>query len=226
LTRIVDPVLEELRQTALRMGSLAEAILSKSLRAVWERDADLAREVPEDDVEIDRIDVALDEDVTRALALQSPVGVDLRRILAVRTMATDLERVGDLARNIANSAIRLAERTPVTIPPRLEELADQATRVLSAALDSFTESDSEKAQSVLDADDAIDHSEDQIIQEAIAEAGTSPNETPQQVDFILIAKHLERVGDHATNIAEEVIFLTEARIVRHEDKFRKTPAAS
>ncbi|MDB4433474.1 phosphate signaling complex protein PhoU [bacterium] len=224
MTRIVDPVLEELRQTVLRMGSLAEAILSKALRAVWERDAGLALGVPEDDLEIDRIDVALDEEVTRALALQSPVGVDLRRILAIRTMASDLERVGDLARNIANSAVRLAERTPVAMPPRLEELADQATRVLSTALDSFTEADVEKAQSVLDADDTIDHNEDQIIQEAIAEAGSNPDETPQQVDFILIAKHLERVGDHATNIAEEVIFLTEARIVRHEDKFRKEPS--
>ena len=107
MTRIVDPLLEELRQTALRMGSLAEAILAKALRAVWERDAGLAAEVYDDDLEIDRIDVTLDEEVTRALALQAPVAADLRRILAIRTMATDLERVGDLSRNIAKSAARL-----------------------------------------------------------------------------------------------------------------------
>jgi phosphate transport system protein len=216
VTRIVDPVLAELRQTMLRMGSLAEAILAKALRAVWERDAGLAEEVQHDDLEIDRIDVALDEQVTRALALQAPVAADLRRILAIRTMATDLERVGDLSRNIAKSAARLAERPPVALPPLLEELADQTTRVLRDALDSFTETDSAKAQRVIDADDQIDATEDRLIQAVIAEVGSHPEKTNQEVDFILIAKNLERVGDHATNIAEEVIFLAEARIVRHQ----------
>jgi phosphate transport system protein len=222
----VDPVLEELRQTALRMGSLAEAILAKALRAVWERDARLAAEVQQDDLEIDRIDVALDEDVTRALALQQPVAADLRRILAIRTMATDLERVGDLSRNIAKSATRLAQRAPVALPSLLEELADQTTRVLSEALDSFTETDSAQAQRVIDSDDEIDETEDRLIQAVIAEVGSHPEKTNQKVDFILIAKNLERVGDHATNIAEEVIFLAEARIVRHQGRLSGGPASS
>ena len=224
MTRIVDPVLEELRQTVLRMGSLAEAILAKAMRAVRERDAGLAGEVQEDDLEIDRIDVALDEEVTRALALQQPVAADLRRILAIRTMATDLERVGDLSRDIAKSAARLAERSPVALPPLLEELADQTTRVLCEALDSFTETDAEKAQRVIDADDDIDATEDRLIQEVIAEVSSDPEKTKQKVDYILIAKNLERVGDHATNIAEEVIFLAEARIVRHQEKLAAEPA--
>jgi phosphate transport system protein len=219
----VDPLLEELRQTALRMGSLAEAILAKALRAVWERDAGLAAEVQDDDVEIDRIDVALDEDVTRALALQSPVAADLRRILAIRTMATDLERVGDLSRNIAKSAARLAERPPVPLPPLLEELADQTTRVLRDALDSFTETDPAKAQRVIDADDEIDATEDRLIQAVIEDVVGCPEKTHQEVDFILIAKNLERVGDHATNIAEEIIFLAEARIVRHQERLGGEP---
>jgi phosphate transport system protein len=214
----VDPLLEELRQTVLRMGSLAEAILAKALRAVWERDAGMAAEVQDDDLEIDRIDVTLDEEVTRALALQSPVAADLRRILAIRTMATDLERVGDLSRNIAKSAARLAQRAPVALPPLLEELADQTTRVLRDALDSFTETDPVKAQRVIDADDEIDDTEDELIQAVIADVLDEPEKTHQQVDFILIAKNLERVGDHATNIAEEIIFLAEARIVRHQGR--------
>ncbi len=218
MTRIVDPLLEQLRQTALRMGSLSEAILAKALRAVWERDAGLAEAVQRDDLEIDRIDVTLDEEVTRALALQAPVAADLRRILAIRTMATDLERVGDLSRNIAKSAARLAERAPVPLPPLLEDLADQTTRVLREALDSFTETDPVKAQRVIDADDEIDATEDQLIQAVIADVVGSPERTHQQVDFILIAKNLERVGDHATNIAEEIIFLAEARIVRHQER--------
>jgi phosphate transport system protein len=206
------------------MGSLAEAILAKALRAVRERDAVLAAEVQDDDLEIDRIDVALDEEVTRALALQAPVAADLRRILAIRTMATDLERVGDLSRNIAKSAARLVERPPVPLPPLLEELADQTTRVLRGALDGFTETDPAKAQRVIDADDEIDATEDRLIQAVIADVVGHPERTHQQVDFILIAKNLERVGDHATNIAEEVIFLAEARIVRHQEKLGAEPA--
>jgi phosphate transport system protein len=218
MTRRLDPFLEDLRQTVLRMGSLAEAILAKSLRSVWERNAVLAAEVKHDDLEIDRIDVAIDEGVLRALALQTPVANDLRMVLAIRTMATDLERVGDLARNIAKSAARLAERPPLPIPPGLEELADQATRTLCDALDSFSEADAAKARAVLAADDEIDASEDRLIQTIISEAGSHPELTSQEVDLIMIAKHLERVADHATNIAEEVIFLTEARIVRHAAK--------
>jgi phosphate transport system protein len=218
MTRRLDPFLEDLRQTALRMGSLAEAILTKSLRAVWERDSRLAAEVKDDDIEIDRIDVAIDEGVLRTLSLQTPVANDLRMVLAIRTMATDLERVGDLARNIAKSALRLCERPPIAFPPGLEDLADQALRVLGDALDSFTETDAAKARAVLAQDDAIDLAEDHVVQIVIAEAGAHPELTPQEVDFLMIAKHLERVADHATNIAEEVIFLTEARIVRHAAK--------
>jgi phosphate transport system protein len=214
----VDPVLVDLRQRVLRMGSLAEAILAKALRAVWERDARLAEEVQREDLEIDRIDVALEEEVIRVLALQAPVAADLRRILAIRSMATDLERVGDLSRNIAKSAARLAERPPVALPPLLEELADQATRVLRKALDSFTETDLAKAKGVLASDDEIDLTEDRLIQSVIADVVAQPERVHQEVDFILIAKNLERVGDHATNIAEEIIFLAEARIVRHQEK--------
>jgi len=218
MTRRLDPYLEDLRQTALRMGSLAEAILAKSLRSVWERDPELAREVQGDDIEIDRIDVALDEGVVRTLSLQTPVANDLRMVLAIRTMATDLERVGDLARNIAKSALRLAARPPVPLPPGLEELADQARRMLSDALDSFADTNAAKARAVLASDDEIDLAEDHVVQIVIAEAGAHPELTEQEVDFLMIAKHLERVGDHATNIAEEVIFLAEARIVRHAAK--------
>jgi phosphate transport system protein len=218
MTRRLDPLLEDLRQTALRMGSLAETILAKSLRAVWERNAQLAAEVKTDDIEIDRIDVAIDEGVLRTLSLQTPVANDLRMVLAIRTMATDLERVGDLARNIAKSALRLCERPPVPLPQGLEELADQALRVLADALDSFTETDAAKARAVLAVDDEIDKAEDRVVEIVIAEAGAHPELTAQEVDFLMIAKHLERVADHATNIAEEVIFLSEARIVRHAAK--------
>jgi len=220
MSRIVDPVLEDLRQTLLRMGSLSEAILAKSLRAVFERDAALAGEVKDDDLEIDRLDVHLDEAVTKALALQSPVAADLRSILAIRTIATDLERVGDLARNIAKSAMRLTERPAVPVSAQLQDLADQTTRALGESLDAFSETDAERARRVIEADDDIDEAEDLLIQRVIEGVADHPGQSAQEVDVILIAKNLERVGDHATNIAEEVIFLAEARIVRHESKLK------
>jgi len=218
MTRIFDPVLDDLRELLLRMGSLSEAILDKAIRAVWERRADLAHEVRIDDLEIDRLDVEIDEAVLRALALQAPVAEDLRQVIAIKMMATDLERVGDLARNIAKSALRLAEKPPLAFPPKLQEVADGARRLVKLALDSFVDADPAKAQAVLDADDRVDDDQERVVREAIAEIGAHPELTSQQLDLILIAKHLERVADHATNIAEDTILATQARNVKHAQK--------
>ncbi len=225
MTRIFDAVLVDLREKALRMGGLAEAILDKSVRAVLERRSDLAREVRIDDLEIDRLDLAIDEAVLRALALQAPVAEDLRQVIAIKMMAADLERVGDLARNIAKSALRLAERPPIPFPPRLLAVAEEARRMLKRALDSFADADAEQARAVLAADDEIDEDQDRVVREAIEEIGSHPEISSQEVDLILIAKNLERVGDHATNIAEDVILATEARNVKHAEKLRGPGAA-
>ena len=218
MTRVVDPILKDLRERLLRMASRAEAILDKAVRAVLERDPDLARQVDGDDLEIDRLDVAIDEAVLRALALQAPVADDLRRVVAAKMIATDLERVGDLARNIAKSALRLAEHTPTLLPASLTRLAEAAQGVLRRALDAYGEGDSEAARRVLEADDAIDSAQDGVVQGALAEISSNPDLASVCVDVILIAKNLERVADHATNIAEDVILVTEARNVKHAEK--------
>jgi phosphate transport system protein len=220
MSRIFDSVLDDLRDRLLRMGSLSEAILDKAIRAVWERRPDLAREVRIDDLEIDRLDLDIDESVLRALALQAPVAEDLRQVIAIKMMATDLERVGDLSRNIAKSALRLADRAPVSIPPKLREIADEARRLLKLSLDSYADADPLKAQAVLEADDQVDDDQDRVVREAIQEIGEHPEMTSQEVDLILIAKNLERVADHATNIAEDVILATEARNVKHAQKLQ------
>lgn len=216
--RIFDSVLDDLRERLLRMGSLAEAILDKSIRAVWERRSDLAREVRIDDLEIDRLDLDIDEAVLRALALQAPVAEDLRQVIAIKMMATDLERVGDLSRNIAKSALRLAEKPAHPIPPKLQDVADAARRLLKLALDSYADADAAKARSVLEMDDRIDDDQERVVRDAIQEIGNHPEMTSQEVDLILIAKNLERVADHATNIAEDVILATEAKNVKHAAK--------
>jgi len=218
VSRVVEPVLEELRQTLLRMGSLAEAILDKSLQSVWRRDSALAREVRVDDLEIDRLDLAVDEAVLRILATQAPVADDLRTVIASKMIAAELERVGDLARNIAKSALRLAERPEVPSSPRLRNLAEEAQQILRRALTSWSDGDVERATLVLGQDDQVDEDQDEVIRLALEEIASHPEMTSPGVDFIQIAKNLERVADHATNIAEDVILAAEARNVKHADK--------
>jgi phosphate transport system protein len=218
MTRILDPLMTQLREQVLRMGSLSETILAKSLRAAWDRRADLAQEVAHDDLEIDRLDLAIDEGVLRALALQSPVADDLRQLIAIKMMASDLERVGDLARNVAKSALRLCARQPVPIPPDLVGLAEAAQAILREALDAFGDGDVVKARAVLEADDVVDEAQDRVVEQALGEIGRHPESSAQEVDLILIAENLERVGDHATNIAEDVILAEEARNLKHAAK--------
>jgi phosphate transport system protein len=219
MSRLFDSIIENLREELFRMGGLAEAILDKSLRAVWERDAALAEAVQQDDLEIDRLDIALDDLVLRALALQAPVAEDLREVLAIKMVATDLERVGDLARNIAKSARRLAAHgAPIQLPATLTTLSRASQAALRASLDAFSRTDADLARSVLDGDDAIDDQQDEVIRTMLRELEGSRESASQEVDVILLAKHLERVADHATNIAEDVILVAEARNVKHAEK--------
>jgi len=209
---------DHLRSLALRMGGLGEAILEKSLRAVWQRDVQLAEEVVQDDLEIDRIDVEIDAAVLSVLALRAPVASDLRQTLAIKTMATDLERIGDLARNIASSARSLAAHEPTTPPHQLRALSEDSQRSLTRALRSFADLDVDLARAVLQEDDDIDAAEGQVIRDSIDRIQSDARLSHQEIDFIFIAKHLERVADHATNIAEEVILAAESVNLKHAEK--------
>ncbi|HXH28027.1 MAG TPA: phosphate signaling complex protein PhoU [Candidatus Polarisedimenticolia bacterium] len=224
MTRLFDSVIERLRQDLFRMGGRAEAILDKALRAVWERDRNLASEVADDDLEIDRLDVQIDEGVLKALALQAPVAEDLREVMAIKMIASDLERVGDLARNIAKSARRLSSHaTQMPLPATLTTLSRAAQGALRRALDAFSHTDAALARAVLDEDDAIDAQQDEVIESMLRELEVHPENASQEVDIILLAKHLERVADHATNIAEDVILVAEARNVKHAAKLARQP---
>jgi phosphate transport system protein len=163
----------------------------------------------------------VDEAVLRSLALQSPVADDLRRLLAAYDMATDLERVGDLARNIAKSAARMAERPPIRLPATFEALASQCQKMLRDALDAFVQRDAERAKRLLAQDEEVDDRQDLVIREALAEIHSHPDVFSQEIDLILVAKNLERVADHATNIAESVILVVEGRNVKHADKLAR-----
>ncbi len=211
----VDRDTETLQRTALRMAQLAEAILDKSLAAVWERNAALADEVMRDDLEIDRLDVEIDAAVLRILALDAR---DLRLVVATKAIATDLERVGDLARNIAGCAQRLARRAAFTLPPEIHSLADDSRAALRAATQAFADIDAAAARTVIAHDDRIDDLQDEIVRDAIARLAADPETTEQEIDVIFIAQHLERIGDHATNLAEAAELVAEARNLKHSER--------
>ena len=202
------------------MGGLAQAILGKALEAIWNCDAKLAAEVKTDDVEIDRLDVEIDDAIMRLLALRAPVARDLRSVLAAKSLAIDLERVGDLARNIADCVDRLHPHVPLTIPHALRDLADESQRLLRNSLDSYAAIDPELARKVISGDDRVDAAEARILGDSVANIRAHPERVEQEVSYIFIASSLERVGDHATNIAEDVILVAEAVNLKHAEKLR------
>ena len=219
MSRPFDAMSEELRSSILRMGGCCEAILDKAIRALNERNVDLADEVREDDLDIDRLDLEVDSRVLNALALQAPVASDLRMVLAAKMIATDLERVGDIARNIAKSARRISKKdVRVPLPSTLSPLAVASQRALRRALDAYTRSDAELAREVLRDDDVIDEQQDSVVRRLLRDLEANPEAASQEVDAILVAKNLERVADHATNIAEQVIYAASGVVVRHQEE--------
>jgi len=218
MTRLFEPRLDELRDTILRMGSRCEAILAKALQALRARDVALAEEVKADDLEIDRLDVAVDDAVLKALALGAPLAEDLRKVVAIKMIATDLERVGDLARNIASSSKRLAVVAGLQHPPKLQRLSELTQQLLRDSLDALSDLDADKARAVIASDDVVDDLQDEFVREEIERMNTEASNVAGTVDLILIAESLERVGDHATNVAEEVVLMAEARNLKHAAK--------
>ncbi len=223
MNRHFDEVMEGLRAELLRMGGRAEAILEKSLSAFFDCDVNLAEEVAKDDIEIDRLEVTLDEHVLKALALQAPVAEELREVLAVKMIAVDLERVGDLARNVARCGLRRAAHSdPISLPAGLTTLARAAQLMLRRSLDAFSRTDADLARSVISDDDEVDTIQDEVVQTMVRALESADGSASQEVDIMMVAKHLERVADHATNIAEDVILVAEARNVKHEEKLAKS----
>ncbi|HEY6865750.1 MAG TPA: phosphate signaling complex protein PhoU, partial [Candidatus Eisenbacteria bacterium] len=175
----------------------------------------LAREVLADDKLIDRLELDIDDRCLRLLALQQPLARDLRFITAALKISNDLERVGDHAVNIAGSALRLAEQPqlkPLVDIPRMAELA---CGMLHEALDAFVGADAETARRICRRDDEVDNLNRQLFRELISYMIEDPATITRAMELILVARNLERVGDMATNVAEEVVFIAEARVIKH-----------
>lgn len=207
--------LDALKQRLLTMGGLAEERVHLATRSLVERDTDLMRQVIAGDSELNKFHVEIDDRCFKLLALHQPMAGDLRTIVAAVKINSDLERVGDLAVNIAEAAERYVMHPPVKPLIDIPRMANLAEAMLHDALDAFVTGDLKLAQSVLDRDDLLDDLKNQVFRELLTYMLGEPRTVEAGIDLILISRHLERVGDHATNIAEDVIFIVAARDVRH-----------
>jgi phosphate transport system protein len=207
--------LEQLKTRLLEMGGLAEEQVRLAVKALTERDRELVALALNGDEPINRLHIEIDGRCFTLLALHQPMAVDLRAIVAAVKINTDLERVGDLAINIAEAARRYAQHAPVKKLIDIPRMANIAQNMLRDSLDAFVRRDTELAQRVLNEDDKLDDLKTQIFRELLTYMLQDPSTIEGALDLILISRHLERIGDHATNIAEDVIFMVSARDVRH-----------
>jgi phosphate transport system protein len=207
--------LEQLKTRLLEMGGLAEDRVRTVLRALVERDSALVERVLAGDGPINQLHIEIDSRCFTLLALHQPMAVDLRAIVSAVKINTDLERVGDLAINIAEAVRRYLRHAAVKELIDIPRMADIAQRMLRDALDAYVRRDMTLARSVLNEDDTLDALKTQVFRELLTYMLQDPSTIEPALDLILVSRHLERIGDHATNVAEDVIFMVSARDVRH-----------
>ena len=207
--------LEGLKQTLLAMGALVEDQIRRVIRALVERDDGLAQEVIDRDRQVNTYDVEVDEKCVELLALHQPAAGDLRFITTAMKIVTDLERIGDQAVNIAQRAIELNREPQLKPYIDLPRMAESAARMVKESLDAFVNRDTALARRVCGEDEAVDALKEQVFRELLTFMMEDARTIPRAIRLILISRFLERVADHATNIAEMVIYLVEGKMVRH-----------
>jgi len=214
---ILQEEIARLKKSLLMLSAHVEQSVKKAVRAAMERNELLAKEVIDSDPVIDQMEVDLEEDCLKVLALHQPVAIDLRVIISILKINNDLERIGDLAANIADRAASLCRLERVEAPFDISRMAKDVEKMLRDCLNAFVNMDTKLANDVLTLDDKVDSMNRQaykMVQEKIRE---NPDKTECLIHALSISRHLERIADHATNIAEDVIYMLEGEIVRHQD---------
>jgi phosphate transport system protein len=207
--------LDSLRKEILTVGSMVEEATEKALFALVERRADVAEEVERGDVEVDRKEVQVEEECLKVLALHQPVAADLRFVIAVLKVNNDLERVGDLATNIAARAVSLSQKEPLAVPDEILEMASRVRTMLRDSLNALVELDTKLARKVLDDDDEVDDRHKRIYSILQERMQQDPARVDALIQILSVSRYLERMADQATNIAEDVVFMAEGEVIRH-----------
>jgi len=213
--RHLDDELDELRDRVLLLGGEAERALQRAMTALAERDNTLAREVLEHDDKIDRLEVDVDRQCVDIIALRQPAARDLRFVMSIAKMAPLLERIADHACNIARAVIDLNLEPELKPNVELQQMGAQAVAMLRAALDAFTSNDALAARAVITQDEEINALYNTVFRNLIELMASHPQTATRDARLLFIAKHIERIGDYATDICELTVFMAEAAIIKH-----------
>ena len=216
--------LEKLKERVLAMGGFVEDAIRKSMQALVERDRNAAIQVIDGDAIVNNFDVEIEEECIKFLALWQPTGSNLRFVTTAIKIITDLERMGDLAVDICERSMELLDEPPLKPYVDLPRMADAAQKMLKDSLDAFVARDADLAVTVCQADDFVDNLNQQIFNELLVFMLKDPKNISRAVRLTYITKYLERIADHATNIAEMVVFLVRGKVIRHMacESMRKT----
>lgn len=207
--------LEKLKERILAMGGFVEDSIRKSIQALVERDSGLAKLVIDSDAIVNNYDVEIEEECIRFLALWQPTGSNLRFVTTAIKIITDLERMGDLAVDLCRRALELNEEAPLKPYIDIPRMAEAAQKMLKDSLDAFVAQDAELAMNVCASDDFVDNLNVQIFNELLVFMLQDPKNISRAVRLTYITKYLERIGDHATNIAEMVVYMVKGKVIRH-----------
>ncbi|MFW5786978.1 MAG: phosphate signaling complex protein PhoU [Halanaerobiales bacterium] len=199
--------LKELEDEMIKMGSMVEEAIHKSIQALKDQDVELAKRVKENDDEIDDYEKFLEDKSTKLIALQQPVAKDLRKIIAISKLATDLERIGDHAWNIANMVEKIGDEPLIKPLIDIPRMTDIVTRRLRESLKAFVNLDIEKAKEIAREDEEVDILDEQILRELLTFMIEDPSTIKQATFLMFISRFLERIGDHSTNVCERVIYM-------------------
>ncbi len=213
--------LDNLHRSLMTMCTMAEELIHAAVETLARPDLQKARELAEQDREIDSYDVTIEEECLKILALHQPVATDLRRITAVMKISGELERVADLAVHIAERSSCLIGSNPIQVPPKIHTMADNAVNMLHESIDAYVNLDTALARKVCRQDDIVDDLNREIIDHITNMMTQSPDIIEPALHMFSASRHIERVADHATNIAEAVVYLVEGEIVRHRNRSDK-----
>ncbi len=215
MPRHFEMELDLLRTNIIKMGSLVDEQIDFAIKSLLESDVALAKIVIERDKRVDEFDNLIDAQCERIFALTQPVAIDLRLIMSALKMNNELERIGDIAVNIAERVTPLQKDSALVKRTKIAPMAAQARLMVKQAIDSFVNNDPTQARGILTQDDIVDDLDKEIFQQLVAVMKQNPEKIEQAAHIMILSRHLERLADHATNIAEDVIFLVDAKIIKH-----------
>lgn len=224
MSKHLERDLTNLQRDLMTLASSVEEAIHKAIRSLETRDEDLAQEVIDGDRQIDEDENHVEEECLKMLALHQPVAVDLRRITAALKINAELERMADLAEDIAERAIHLADLPPIPMPAKLQLMTDLTTSMVRQSLDAFVNLDVRLARTVCRLDDEVDRYNNEIIDGLIRAMKANSEMVEAGISMFSAIRHLERIADHATNIAEDVVYLAQGEIIRHRPAAMESPS--